>query len=232
MLATDIMSTPVIWVPTWQPVTDIAALLRDRRIGGVPVLDGDRLVGMVTESDLIHRYEIGTDQVAERASWWRRARRPSASVRTYVKTHGRTARYVMSTGVQVVDAAAPLAEVANVLDSRHVGRVPVLQDGRMVGIIARADLIRALAGQPAPGLDAATLDDESIRQRLLQELSGQPWWSRHWQNVYVEDGVVILKGVVGSDAERVGARVAAENLMGVRAVQDDRIVGVDASGMV
>lgn len=102
----------------------------------------------------------------------------------------------------------------------------------MVGIIARADLVRALATQPVPGLATENLDDDVIRERLLDELSGQPWWNRHWQNIYVEDGVVILKGIVGSEAERAGARVAAENLVGVRAVQDDRIVGVDASGMI
>lgn len=232
MLAMDIMSTPVISVAPRLPVTDVAALLRDRRIGGVPVVNDSRLVGMVTESDLMHRYEIGTDRAAELGPWWRRMRRPAVSVHAYVKSHGRTARYVMSTRVQVVDEAHELAHVANVLDLHRIGRVPVMKDGHMVGIIARADLVRALATQPVPGLATENLDDDVIRERLLDELSGQPWWNRHWQNVYVEDGVVILKGIVGSEAERAGARVAAENLVGVRAVQDDRIVGVDASGMI
>lgn len=232
MLAMDIMSTPVISVPPRLPVTDVAALLRDRRIGGVPVVDNSRLVGMVTESDLIHRYEIGTDRAPELRPWWRRMRRPAVSVNAYVKSHGRTAGYVMSTRVQVVGEADELAHVANVLDLHRVGRVPVMKGGRMVGIIARADLVKALATLPVPGLATGNLDDDVIRQRLLDELSGQPWWNRHWQNVYVEDGIVVLKGVVASDAERVGARVAAENLVGVRGVQDDRIVGVDVSGMI
>lgn len=231
MLANDIMSTPVICVPPSQPVSEVAATLRDRRIGGVPVVDNARLVGMVTEADLVHRHEIGTDRFPKTRPWWRRMRGRAVSVNAYVKSHGRTARYVMSTDVPVVDELAELAQVADMLDSHGVGRVPVMRGGYLVGIIARADLVRALATMPAPGL-TEELDDEAIRLRLLQELSAQPWWSEHWQNVYVENGVVIFKGVIASDAERIGARVAAENLAGVRGVQDDRIVGVDVSGMV
>lgn len=232
MLAREVMSTPVISVMPSQPVAEIAALLRDRRIGGMPVIDQGKLVGMVTESDLIHRYEIGTEQVSDFQPWWRRMRRQDVRVRAYVKSHGRTARYVMSTPVHVVDESAELAHVASVLDLHQLGRVPVMHRDRVVGIIARADLVKALARQPIPGRSTANVDDETIRRSLVAELSRQRWWHGGWENVSVSAGVVTLDGLVENDAWRLGARVAAENVPGVVGVRDHRVLSSSVSGMV
>jgi predicted transcriptional regulator len=232
MLAREIMSTPVVSVMPSQPVAEIAALLRDRRIGGMPVIDHGKLVGMVTELDLIHRHEIGTDQVSDPRPWWRRMRREDVCVRAYVKSHGRIASYVMATPVHVVDDSAELPKVASVLDFHRVGRVPVMRGNRVVGIIARADLVRALARQPVPGARTLDVDDETIRQRLVAELSTQRWWHGCWENVSVAAGVVTLNGFVDSDARRLGARVAAENVPGVMGVQDNRVLSSSVAVMV
>lgn len=232
MLARDIMSSPVISVTPSRPVTEIAALLRDHRIGGMPVVEDGALVGMVTESDLIHRHEIGTDQIRDFRPWWRRLGQRHSPVLAYVKSHGRTARHVMANRVRVVEHTADLAHVATVLDFHRISRVPVVEGDRLVGIIARADLVKALATHPLSALGPEETDDETIHQRLVAELSRQSWWNGCWENVYVSAGVVIFKGVVESDAHRMGARVAAENLPGVRSVQDDRVLAVNVSGMV
>lgn len=232
MFARDVMSSPAITVGLSSPVAEVAATLRDHRIGGVPVLDGEgKLAGMITEVDLVHRYEIGTDRQTDRGPWWRRFHARDTIARRYVKSHGRTARHVMTTPVRCVEEDAPLSEVASLLDTHRISRVPVVAGHRVVGIVTRADLVTALARQPAPGGSRA-LGDEEIRRRLLEELSAQEWWNGSWQNVDVAGGVVIFKGVVESEAHRLASRVAAETLPGVREIQDDRVLAVDFSGMV
>jgi predicted transcriptional regulator len=231
MLARDIMSSPVISAAPSQLVSEIARLLRDQRIGGMPVIENGKLVGMITESDLIHRHEIGTQDIRDLRPWWQRLRQRDASIRAYVKSHGRTARHVMSTDIRVVEDTEELSRVAAVFDINHIGRVPVVRGGQVVGIIARADLVQALARQALPRQCTGGMDDEAIRQRLLSELSGQDWWNGALSNVYVSGGIVVLKGVVETPAHRLGARVAAENLPGVRGVQDDRILSSEMSGI-
>lgn len=72
MKASDIMTSPVITVGAETPVREIAALLFEHRISGVPVVEDGRLVGLVSEADLLHRHEIGTDQFAQAGSGWLR----------------------------------------------------------------------------------------------------------------------------------------------------------------
>jgi CBS domain-containing protein len=232
MLARDIMSSPAITVGLCSPVAEVAATLRDHRIGGVPVLDGEgKLVGMVSEVDLVHRYEIGTDRQTDRRPWWRRFSARDALAQRYVKSHGRTARHVMTSPVRCVEKDSPLSEVAGLLEAHRISRVPVLAGQDVVGIVTRADLVKALARQPAP--DASRkLDDQEIRRRLFDELSAQEWWNGNWQNVEVSGGRVIFKGIVESEVYRLASRVAVETLPGVRGIQDERVIAVDFSGMV
>lgn len=231
MLARDIMSSPAITVGPLSDVVQVAATLRDHRIGGVPVLDDNQLVGMVTEADLIQRYEIGTDRAPDLRPWWRRFRSGSSIARSYVKSHARSVQHIMTSPVRCVREDASLGEVAGVLDEHRIGRVPVLADRKVAGIITRADLVKALARMSTPG-SSQDLDDEAIRRRLVRELSEQEWWNGAWQNVYVCGGLVIFKGVVESDSHRLASLVAAETVPGVSGVQDDRVLAMDVSGMV
>ena len=137
----------------------------------------------------------------------------------------------MSSPVRCVDQEAPLSDVASLLDAHRIGRVPVLANGRVVGIVTRADLVTALARHPAPRV-CGELDDREIRRRLIEELSAQEWWNAGWQSVDVAGGLVIFKGVVESEDHRLASRVAAETLPGIRGIRDERVLAAEFSGMV
>lgn len=223
MQAKDIMSSPVISVGPQTPVVQVAALLQEQRIGGVTVLLDNELVGIVTEKDLLHRHELGTERRGPTQSWWRRVVGPDLAPDWYVKSHGRCAEHVMTRAVFVIAPDTPLREVMALFDHRRIGRLPVVVDGRVVGIVTSADLVKALAqgmwrDQAAP----AAMDDGDIRARVLAELDQQDWWSRDCCEVEVRGGVVRFVGFVDNDAQRQASRVAAENVAGVRRVEDDR----------
>jgi CBS domain-containing protein len=220
MRAVDIMTTQVISVSPDTPVLDLAKLLSDHAISGVPVLDADnRLVGIVTEGDLLHRAETGTEHHTEhrRARWLESLASDRELARDYVKSHGGKVAHIMSTDVATVAETAELADIANLLETRRIKRVPVVRDGRVVGIVSRANLVRALAAvQPAAG-DG---DDRTIRAGLLAALVGQEW-ARTWAaDIIVRDKVVHLWFASDQAAEeRQAMRVAAENIPGVRGVE-------------
>jgi CBS domain-containing protein len=222
MLARDIMSTPVISVESETPVLEIAALLVDRRISGVPVLRDGRLVGMINEMELVHRHEIGTELHSAPAPWWARLFRADHTASQYVKAHAVKAKDVMLRTPVSVPEDAELSEIAVLFDSRRIRRLPVVRAGKLVGIITRADLVAALAvhAQIRPAEGARS--DEEIRTALLAKLRLQPWWRPDWSNVTVTDGVVKFRGVVDTRDEKRAARVAAENVAGVRGVEDLR----------
>ena len=223
MNAEDIMTSPVVTVGPETTVREIAALLLKRRISGVPVVGKGRLVGLVSEADLLHRHEIGTERVTRSGSWWLRLFSADPSIEDYVKSHARQARDVMTHEVVSVQADTSVAEIANLLESRGIKRVPVLRGERLIGIVSRANLIRALAVDKRSRKPARTSDDNTIRERLLAELEGQPWW-RESSNLRVADGIVHYWGIINSEDERQAARVAAENIPGVRQVEDHRFI--------
>lgn len=217
------MTTPVVSITPLTFVRDIAALLLEQRISGVPVLEGTRLAGMVSESDLLHRHEIGTDTLVRRRSWWKRLVQRNPIPTDYVRSHGARARDLMSRRVISVAEDTPLAQIAALFERHHIGRVPVLRGERLVGIVSRADVVRAIAARSCALEPADMQTDDSIRERLVAELERQPWWHPRWSNVFVSGGIVSYRGMVESDAERQAARVAAENVSGVRGVEDGRI---------
>jgi CBS domain-containing protein len=206
------------------PVLQVAMLLREHRIGGVPVVAEGKLVGIVSGKDLLHRQELGTEHPGHSHAWWRRVMDAGAEPDQYVKSHGRCAEHVMTSPVIVAQTTTPLHEVMGLFDRHRIGRVPVLDAAGMVGILTGADLVKALTEgcllRPA-GVDAVT--DEAIRGRLLSELEQQDWWSSSSCAVEVEQGVVRFTGFVENDAERRACQVAAENIPGVSAVQDHRM---------
>jgi len=221
MRAKDIMSTPVISVGAGTPVREIAALLRRERVSGVPVIEEGRLVGMVSESDLLRRHELGTERNGG-SGWWLRFIGADPSPGDYVKSHATRARDVMTWPIVTVSEETPLVEIVRLLEAHRIGRVPVVREGSVVGIVSRADIVRILAEAPEDR-DGEPGTDEAIRSRLLDELRRQPWWRATTSDVSVSQGIVHLWGALESRAERVAARVAAENVPGVRGVEDHRI---------
>src|SRR5580692_8668968 len=162
MRAVDVMTTDVITVDPDTTVRALATLLAERGISGAPVVDsGGRLVGVISEGDLLHRAEIGTARRhrERRRSWWL-DHFAAELARDYVKSHGRTVKDIMTRDVVTVSEDTDLAEIATLLETKRIKRVPVTRDGKVVGIVSRANLVRALAaattGAPMP---AANADD-------------------------------------------------------------------------
>ena len=236
MRAIDVMTTGVITVDPDTSVQAVAKLLSERGISGVPVVDtADRLVGIVSEGDLLHRVETGTERVAgRRRSWWLDTIASDQELaRDYIKSHGRTAKDVMTREVISVTETTDLADVAMLLDTKRIKRVPVLRDGKLVGIVSRANLVRALAASKTdPAAEPAT-DDRTIRAMLLAELMGQEWFkTQDWFKIWAAD-VIVRDRVVHfwlaanqSEEERRALRVAALNVAGVQRVEEHIIPSV------
>jgi CBS domain-containing protein len=232
MKAKDIMTTPVVTIEPDTTVREIAALLLKRRISAVPVVESGRVVGLVSEGDLLRRHEIGTDSDRPAGSWWLRLIRGDRSPAEYVKSHAAHARDIMTRDVITVEEDTSIAEIAAVLEARRIKRVPVLRGEHLVGIVSRANLVQALAARPRAGKAPRAKGDGAIRRQLLAELERQPWWLSSASNVIVTDGVVHYWGLIDSDGQKEAARIAAENVPGVRGVEDHRMRYTDVPSMV
>jgi quercetin 2,3-dioxygenase len=191
--ASDIMTSPVVSVGPDASLRQVAALLSERRISGVPVLEDERLVGLVSQADLLRRRRSGAQA-------------------------GR-ARDIMTHEVMTVSADTPVAEVAALLEGYGIKRVPVLEEGRLVGIVSRSNLVQALAVQGP--LEETQSDDDAIRAALLAALERQPWWGSE-SNVIVAGGVVHYWGATRSEDLRAAACAIAQSIPGVRRVEDHR----------
>jgi CBS domain-containing protein len=221
MRAIDVMTPAVLVAAPEMTVQAAAKVLAENHISGMPVVAaGGQVIGMISEGDLLHRTEIGTDADAEgqRRSWWLdflASTRELAS--TYVKEHARTVRDVMSEKVVSVAEDTPLAEIANLLERRRIKRVPVMRDEKLIGIVSRSNLIRALASVPPDALPVAS-SDQQIHDAIVRELNNHRW-AQPSQNVIVTEGIVHLWGVIQSEEERRAICVAAESVPGVKEVK-------------
>jgi len=233
MRALDVMTPDVITVDSDTTVQALARLLSERGISGVPVVDRDkRLVGIVSEGDLLHRAETGTERRTEhrRSCWLDKIASDEDLAREYVKAHGRKVKDVMTANVVAVAETTELADVAMLLDTKRIKRVPVVRDGQLVGIISRANLVRALAVTRSDPASEVNNDDRTIREKLLAELMEQAWFkAQRWFKIWAAD-VIVKDRVVHfwlsndqSEEERLALRVAAENIAGVRGVEEHMI---------
>jgi CBS domain-containing protein len=214
MQAQDVMTTKVVAVAPDTPVAEIAKLLVERQISGVPVVSDDRrLLGIVSEGDLIH----GLGKEGARRSWWLDLlASPQTRAKEYLKSHGRLASDVMTREVVSVTPDTPLPEIARLLEARRIKRVPVLQDSELVGIVSRADLLHEFALQPSPDANA---DDRALRQRLTVEFERSGVTSHPYVNIVVHDGAVELWGIVRSGEEAEALRRVAARVPGVARVE-------------
>ena len=160
MRAEDVMTRNVVTIRADASVRDAARLLVEHRVSGLPVVDAEgRVVGVVTEADLIARQK----GPAPRRSWWHRfLSDPEQLAEEYRKAEGSTVGDVMTTGVICVDPRMPIEAIATMLENRGIKRVPVMSGDRLVGIVSRADLVKALASR-GTGPAASTSDAEIVR---------------------------------------------------------------------
>ena len=216
----DVMVAPVITVKPSTTVKEVAGLFLEKKISAAPVVDSqEKLVGIVSEGDLLHRVEAGTER---HHSWWLKGFIGNDTLAAeYVKAHGLKVSDVMTRRVVTASPQTPLHEVATLMEKNAIKRLPVLENGQLVGIVSRANLIQAVA--TARKLLDIPLSDTTIRENVLCQLKKQPWAHTTMLNVTVNAGVVDLWGVAESAAERKAIKVAAESTLGVCAVNDNLI---------
>lgn len=217
MQAQDVMTSPVITVRSDAKIEEVAQLLLDKGISGVPVIDGRGwLAGILSEADLLHRPEIGA---GSKGRWWLELFTDQASLASrFARIHGTRARDVMTPGVVEVPPDTELLDVLAEMERHGVRRVLVIEREELVGIVTRSDILRGvLAVRRHAG---AVPSDRAIRAALMDRLAGEMWVTLPASSITVTNGVVSLWGEVASPEEREALRVAAESIPGVSAVDD------------
>lgn len=220
MKASDVMRTDLVTVTPRTEIRDAVRLMLDHRISGLPVVDeAGAAVGMLTEGDLLRRAELGTQQ---RPPAWRAWLAGSGSEALhYVRSHARRVGEVMTVPIIGVRPDTGLTEVVALMEARRIKRLPVLEHGRLAGIVTRADLLRALEKNLPPPPETLPVSDAELRRRVLTALWQQPWARRDtFLDVRVKDGIVELVGVVTDRRERAAILVVAENTPGAQGVVD------------
>lgn len=218
MQARDILQPRVVTVPDSATVQTAVRLMLQHHVSGLPVVDGkNRLVGMVTEGDFLRRAEIGTQK--QHSRWVEFVLGAGRLADEYYQSHTRHVRDVMTPNVVSVQENAPASEVVRLMEKHRIKRVPVLRGDALVGIISRADLLRAF-GHAARPPSSTNQSDAAIRDAIVAEMKRQTWSAANSANVVVHDGIVELHGAVLDDRERLAIRVMAENTPGVKKVED------------
>ncbi len=228
MKVAELMNRNTLSVLPASLVADAARIMVAHRISGLPVLDEQgKLVGIVTEGDLLRRAEIGTD--GARAGWLKSLLMPSSVAADYVQTHARHVSGVMTHNPVFVTPDTGIDEAAQLMFRKHIKRLPVLDNGKLLGIISRSDLMRILARKLIN--TPAESSDESIANYIKAEISHANWAPKSGLRVVVKGHVVELNGTVFSDEERQAVICIAENAPGVKEVKDNLIFVDPGSGL-
>jgi CBS domain-containing protein len=229
MKARDIMQRQPITATPDMPIEDALHIMIAHGISGLPVVSPTgAVVGILSEGDLLRRMELGTEERLQGWRAWLASRGRIAD--DYVRSHGRRVGELMAAPVVAVTPQTDLADVVALMESRRIKRVAVVLEGRLVGVLTRADLVRALESL-LPKADTRPVADADLRRRLLASLREQSWSQRATVDVKVVNGVVELLGVITDERVRQATRVLAENTPGVRAIIDHLIWIEPMSGL-
>jgi CBS domain-containing protein len=160
MKVKDFMTHQVVTVPPEATILDAARLMLDHKISGLPVVtDGGRVVGIISEHDLLRG---GTDEVqAERSHWLRLMIEKSNLANAFERFQERTVREAMTPDPVTITETAPLEEAGRLIEEKGIKRLPVVRDNKLVGIIARTDIIRAIT------LAARKITDAAMRNKMM-----------------------------------------------------------------
>src|SRR5262245_35481816 len=217
MRAHQIMTKPVITVSPETTILEAANIMLQKHVSGLPVVDsGGELVGIVSEGDFIRRSEIGTQR--KRGRWLRFILGPGRSAADFVQEHGRRVAEVMTKDPLTITEDTRMPEIVELMEKNIVKRLPVVHDGKLVGIVSRANLLQAVASL-AREVPDPTADDDHIRDRIIAAMEKQDWCP-FGLSVVVRDGIVHLSGVITDERSRQAAVVATENVAGVKKVHD------------
>ena len=228
MIVADIMTRQVLAIDPQTPLEQAIRLMTEHRVSGLPVVERNgELAGMLTEGDLLRRVETGT--AAAPAGWFASFFRPGREAEKYVMSHARRVGEVMTGHVISVNEDTPLADAVTLMQSNHIKRLPVVRDGKLCGIISRADLVRQLGRSLEPS--AVSSDDQAILTQLHAAMQRESW-AGNLANITVKDGVVELDGCLFDMRAREALGVLAENIPGVKRVEN-RIACIEPyTGMV
>ena len=230
MKAKDIMTREVVSIDPDATVLQAARLMLQHHISGLPVVDKQgALLGVLSEGDFLRRQETRTER--RRSRWLEFLMGPGRVAGDYVHSHGSKVSEVMTPEVKTVDENASLEDIVALMEKFRIKRVPVMRGERLVGIVARSNLLHAMVGlarEAKPGAQS----DGAIREQLLAEIKKQQWAPVANINIIVHDGVVDLWGMIMDERQRAALKVAAENIPGVTAVKDHLVWIEPTSGIV
>jgi CBS domain-containing protein len=230
MRAVDVMTVDPVSISPDESIVEAIRLMLQRKFSGLPVVDSTgALVGIVTEGDLLRRTETGTQR--KRPRWIEFLIGSGRLANEYVQTSGRKVHDVMTYDVQTVAEETPLDDIVQQMERHQIKRLPVVHGGKLVGIVTRANLLRALASVVGETKPVAAADDASIRGRIYAELQKQPWAPVNMLDIVVRDGIAHLWGVVLDERQREAIRVVAENTAGVKGIEDHLVWVEPMSGM-
>jgi CBS-domain-containing membrane protein len=224
MKARDIMTRDVVTVGPNASVHEVATLLATHHISGIPVTAADkRLLGIVSEGDLVERVEVGGEP---KGKWWLEGfGNTQALASRYAKAHGATVADVMTRQVATVHPDADLEDVADIFQAHRVKRVPVVQDGRLLGIVTRSDIVKAVSGAMGPAAAKMRTDGE-LQRAILERMRVERWLDTSYVNCSVSKGKVTVGGLIGSAEERRGLRTLVEEVAGPDSVIDQLEIGL------
>jgi CBS domain-containing protein len=223
------MTKRVISIEADAPIMEAVRLMLQNRISGLPVVGRKgELVGMVTEGDFLRRSEIGTQR--HRNRWLEFLVGPGRLADEYVHASGRKVEEVMTREPITVTEDTPLDEAVGLMERHRIKRLPVVRDGKLVGIVTRANIMHALVSLATGTKAAPAGDDVAVREQILAEIKRQSW--APMANVTVREGVVELWGTITDERERAALIVAAENVAGVKKVHDHLVWIEPNSGFV
>ena len=217
MKSKELMTTNPVVISPETPVAAVAELLASRGISAVPVVDAEgNPVGIVTEGDLIRRL---ADQPPGPLTWFLNLFSQSTPlIERFSKAHGRTAQDVMTKDLVTVSETETGERIAQLMEQHHIRRVLVVKGGKLVGIVSRADLLRAVLRETRTPEEVH--DDAHINKALVTAMRAQPWVDTYWIYPGVHAGVVTFHGFARNAAMREGLAVLARSIPGVKEVQD------------
>jgi len=213
MLAKDVMTTSVVGVSPENNVRHAAEIMLTNHVSGLPVIDANgHLVGIISEGDLIRRTELGSEAIVSLVN----SEKPAEDrAYAFVRRSSWKVGDAMSRNPIVIDEETSLGHISKLMQEHGIKRVPVARNGELIGIVSRADLLKAIV---MAELDDTAAGDEALRRSIVVRLGENTGLEGFDLKVTVSEGIVHLWGEVTTEDCRRAACVVAENVRGVRGV--------------
>ena len=216
--AKEIMSTRIASVPPDASCRIAAQTMLKRKVSALLVFDSKRrLLGVVSEGDLVHRTELGTRR---KGSWWLNLLTPDRELaRNYAKAYGRKVADAMTRTVVAVSPDTKIPHIVNLLDQHRIKRVPVVDAmGKVVGVVSRADILAAFVSSALGKKSDVALSDAAASAEIRRRLDAESWSDMALLNISVARGVAKVRGVCAMPAVYDAVRTLCEGVPGIRHV--------------